>query len=118
MSDGQNCSPTHLHAKNAVSLALVFEVKSTCQFMPNFSDNAVPVAREFALLLRTTSVATNIVRILSNAMIAEIGGKCGGDSRDRTDDLIVANDALSQLSYIPTSRHAQANLCEHGELSF
>src|SRR6266481_1051552 len=36
-----------------------------------------------------------------------IGGckllKLGGASRDRTDDLIVANDALSQLSYSPTS---------------
>ncbi len=29
--------------------------------------------------------------------------KFGGASRDRTDDLIVANDALSQLSYSPTS---------------
>jgi hypothetical protein len=29
--------------------------------------------------------------------------KFGGASRDRTDDLIVANDALSQLSYSPMS---------------
>src|SRR5579864_3783625 len=29
--------------------------------------------------------------------------RIGGASRDRTDDLIVANDALSQLSYSPTS---------------
>jgi hypothetical protein len=29
------------------------------------------------------------------------GEKNGGASRDRTDDLIVANDALSQLSYSP-----------------
>ncbi len=28
--------------------------------------------------------------------------KDGGAGRDRTDDLIVANDALSQLSYSPT----------------
>jgi hypothetical protein len=28
--------------------------------------------------------------------------KIGGASRARTDDLIVANDALSQLSYSPT----------------
>ncbi len=28
--------------------------------------------------------------------------RIGGASRDRTDDLIVANDALSQLSYSPT----------------
>jgi hypothetical protein len=28
--------------------------------------------------------------------------KHGGASRDRTDDLIVANDALSQLSYSPS----------------
>jgi hypothetical protein len=27
--------------------------------------------------------------------------RIGGASRDRTDDLIVANDALSQLSYSP-----------------
>ena len=32
----------------------------------------------------------------------EFGRKFGGASRDRTDDLIVANDALSQLSYSPT----------------
>ena len=30
------------------------------------------------------------------------GRVIGGASRDRTDDLIVANDALSQLSYSPT----------------
>ena len=30
--------------------------------------------------------------------------KYGGASRARTDDLIVANDALSQLSYSPTRR--------------
>jgi hypothetical protein len=30
--------------------------------------------------------------------------KIGGASRDRTDDLIVANDALSQLSYSPIRR--------------
>ena len=30
--------------------------------------------------------------------------KIGGASRDRTDDLIVANDALSQLSYSPKFR--------------
>ena len=29
------------------------------------------------------------------------GLKIGGASQDRTDDLIVANDALSQLSYSP-----------------
>ena len=28
--------------------------------------------------------------------------KSGGDERDRTADLLVANEALSQLSYIPT----------------
>ena len=30
--------------------------------------------------------------------------KTGGASRARTDDLVVANDALSQLSYSPTMR--------------
>src|SRR5262249_11780097 len=30
----------------------------------------------------------------------------GGDDRDRTDDLLVANEALSQLSYIPTPKRS------------
>lgn len=34
----------------------------------------------------------------------------GGASRDRTDDLIVANDALSQLSYSPTNRRDPGTL--------
>ena len=34
--------------------------------------------------------------------------KIGGASRDRTDDLIVANDALSQLSYSPTCGRVKA----------
>ena len=37
----------------------------------------------------------------------EPAGACGGD-RDRTGDLIVANDALSQLSYTPTAGRATA----------
>jgi hypothetical protein len=36
--------------------------------------------------------------------------KYGGASRDRTDDLIVANDALSQLSYSPTSGKTVAKI--------
>ena len=31
----------------------------------------------------------------------------GGDDRDRTDDLLVANEALSQLSYIPTPKRSR-----------
>jgi hypothetical protein len=34
----------------------------------------------------------------------KVTDKDGGASRDRTDDLIVANDALSQLSYSPACR--------------
>jgi hypothetical protein len=33
----------------------------------------------------------------------QLAEKIGGASRDRTDGLVVANDALSQLSYSPTS---------------
>src|SRR5262245_11403146 len=33
----------------------------------------------------------------------------GGDDRDRTGDLLVANEALSQLSYIPTCRWTSEN---------
>jgi hypothetical protein len=36
--------------------------------------------------------------------------KIGGASRDRTDDLIVANDALSQLSYSPVQVGSVARL--------
>jgi hypothetical protein len=34
--------------------------------------------------------------------IENIESEFGGASRDRTDGLVVANDALSQLSYSPT----------------
>jgi hypothetical protein len=37
----------------------------------------------------------------SGSTSREVVEKIGGASRDRTDDLIVANDALSQLSYSP-----------------
>jgi hypothetical protein len=37
----------------------------------------------------------------SGSTSREVLEKIGGASRDRTDDLIVANDALSQLSYSP-----------------
>jgi|HubBroStandDraft_6_1064221.scaffolds.fasta_scaffold197397_2 hypothetical protein len=36
-------------------------------------------------------------------------GEFGGRDRDRTCDLVVANDALSQLSYTPTAVHILAN---------
>src|SRR5437870_526499 len=35
----------------------------------------------------------------------QVTEKIGGAGRDRTGDLIVANDALSQLSYSPTNRN-------------
>ena len=38
--------------------------------------------------------------------------KIGGASRDRTDDLIVANDALSQLSYSPTTSIGKTGIHE------
>ena len=38
----------------------------------------------------------------SSEVLIFTGFLYGGASRDRTDDLIVANDALSQLSYSPT----------------
>src|SRR5579864_2094793 len=41
-------------------------------------------------------------------VIENIESEFGGASRDRTDDLIVANDALSQLSYSPTLRKETA----------
>ena len=47
---------------------------------------------------------TNIVQTKCDSVetIENIESEFGGASRDRTDDLIVANDALSQLSYSPT----------------
>jgi hypothetical protein len=42
-------------------------------------------------------------------VVENIEPKIGGASRDRTDDLIVANDALSQLSYSPILRNNSFN---------
>ena len=39
----------------------------------------------------------------------------GGASRDRTDGLVVANDALSQLSYSPTCHHHLRQVARLGE---
>jgi hypothetical protein len=39
----------------------------------------------------------------SSEVLIFTGFLYGGASRDRTDDLIVANDALSQLSYSPNT---------------
>ncbi len=36
--------------------------------------------------------------------MSEVFEKIGGADRDRTGGLLVANEALSQLSYSPTSR--------------
>ncbi len=36
----------------------------------------------------------------------------GGDERDRTADLLVANETLSQLSYIPSTKFFLAKLFE------
>ena len=44
--------------------------------------------------------------------------KIGGASRDRTDDLIVANDALSQLSYSPTQRQVYVRQFYQPPLNF
>ena len=48
-------------------------------------------------------VLGSAVRIMAQEKFQK-KGLLGGASRDRTDDLIVANDALSQLSYSPTLR--------------
>jgi hypothetical protein len=37
-------------------------------------------------------------------------GRIGGAKRDRTADLLVANEALSQLSYSPTRREQPASV--------
>jgi hypothetical protein len=42
--------------------------------------------------------------IVDGAKSRQVIDLFGGASRDRTDDLIVANDALSQLSYSPIQR--------------
>ena len=39
---------------------------------------------------------------LASSRASRSGGKAGGASRDRTGDLLVANQALSQLSYGPS----------------
>src|SRR5215471_7850575 len=51
--------------------------------------------------------------------VENIESEFGGASRDRTDDLIVANDALSQLSYSPKhmGRSTETILPAQGDLT-
>ncbi len=62
-----------------------------------------PLRREAAIpeLARLYKSCTN-QNLAQVETIENIDPEFGGASRDRTDDLIVANDALSQLSYSPT----------------
>ena len=41
------------------------------------------------------------VQYSSHGQSRTVGGKAGGANRDRTDDLLLAKQALSQLSYGP-----------------
>jgi hypothetical protein len=45
--------------------------------------------------------AVTVRYALASSRASRAGGKAGGASRDRTGDLLVANQALSQLSYGP-----------------
>ena|GEM_PF-5277822 len=59
-----------------------------------------------------TAVTSVTERRLKDACVS---GEVGGRDRGRTGDLIVANDALSQLSYSPTSsREILTRLVEVG----
>ena len=65
--------------------------------MPCLADGGKP---KNALLLRWmygSLIATPIGELSGS-------GEPGGAERDRTADLVIANDALSQLSYSPTGR--------------
>jgi hypothetical protein len=57
--------------------------------------------------LSSTRVKPGLLRVVSNT--AQVSDLFGGRDRGRTGDLIVANDALSQLSYSPTSSISKFN---------
>jgi hypothetical protein len=49
------------------------------------------------------AIFQKILTIFSHATRSLKGETGGGPDRDRTDDLVIANDALSQLSYRPVT---------------
>ena len=51
------------------------------------------------------------------AAIFRLCRKIGGPDRDRTDDLVIANDALSQLSYRPILHSLAALFMGNGGIS-
>jgi len=73
-------------------MAMVDERHATVQ-----AAETKPVSRQLLSELEANGSRSGERPVLSNR-------KFGGASRDRTDDLIVANDALSQLSYSPWLR--------------
>ena len=60
-------------------------------------------AQEFRSVSRASAFA-NISRDRKAGLPAEASAKSGGARRDRTDDLLLAKQALSQLSYGPVTR--------------
>ena len=69
---------------------------------------AVPAAlyEECVVFFRDLPAAVSVAQTRCDSVetIENIQSEFGGASRARTDDLIVANDALSQLSYSPARR--------------
>jgi hypothetical protein len=69
-----------------------FSQRRALEQLAEFAKDATPDAR---------SNKTGFSMIGHGRKSRQVVEKIGGASRDRTDDLIVANDALSQLSYSP-----------------
>src|ERR1700677_450293 len=78
-----------------------------CEFrgQESFSRRAprmkAPVWAHVPIHVPKRSKSTEFSMTADGEKIGQVIEKIGGASRDRTDDLIVANDALSQLSYSP-----------------
>ena len=57
----------------------------------------------FPIVFRYCSNNLLDLRRMEQPSMSEVAEKIGGADRDRTGGLLVANEALSQLSYSPTS---------------
>ena len=55
---------------------------------------------QLPVIAKCPSMAGNLVALAGKC---RLGGPVGGGERDRTDDLLLAKQALSQLSYTPFS---------------
>jgi hypothetical protein len=73
------------------------------RYGPNLEISSIAKTRRTSCVFRRSQLYRNTMSFANDVRRTTNGGFSGGADRDRTGGLLVANQALSQLSYSPTA---------------